>query len=66
MLARMGASDVIRFFSYAHLPEKLQAISKPFCDLAAHLIQTVPHSRELEKALDALLVSKDAAVRAAL
>lgn len=66
MLARMSDVDILRFFKYDHLPEKLQTISKPFGDLARHLATTLAPSRELDKALDRLLESKDAAVRAAL
>lgn len=66
MLARMEDTEALRYFAYAHLPEKLQAISKPFCELAKHIVTTIPDSRERDKALDRLLESKDAAVRAAL
>ena len=57
---------VLQFFAYAHLPAHLQAISKPFGDLANSLVETLPNNPELVKALDLLLAAKDAAVRARL
>ena len=53
-----------QFFAYAHLPPHLQAVSKPFGDLAAHLVATLPRNPERTVALRKLLESKDAAVRA--
>ena len=57
---------VLRFFDYVHLPPKLQAISKPFCDLAQQVAARAPKSQETTVALRKLLEAKDAAVRAAL
>lgn len=70
---------ILQFFTYEHLPEKLQAVSKPFCDLARAIVGDergmpegtsiqfpLPDNRERSKALDKLLEAKDAAVRAAL
>lgn len=57
---------VMQFFAYEHLPPKLQEVSKPFCDLAAHIVATVPRNPERTKSLNDLLTSKDAAVRATL
>lgn len=55
---------ILKFFTYEHLPEKLQAISKPFSDLA-HRIAEGPSNAETTVALRKLLEAKDAAVRAA-
>lgn len=58
---------VLRYFTYEHLPEHLQAISRPFCLLALTVANTAldgANERELAKALDRLLEAKDAAVRA--
>lgn len=55
--------EVMRFFAYKHLPSDLAAVSRPFGELAWHIHDTLPHCRELQKALDSLLVAKDAAVR---
>lgn len=57
---------VLEFFQYGHLSEDLQKISAPFNRVAWKLVKTLPDSHELRKALDRLLESKDAAVRAAL
>ena len=59
---QMGYPD-IRVFSYEHLPQWLQTISKPFCDLARHLWDNAPHHPETGVALRKLLEAKDAAVR---
>jgi hypothetical protein len=56
---------IMQYFVYAHLPEHLQAVSKPFADLAEHVL-TLPRSPERTVALRKLLEGKDAAVRAAL
>ena len=52
---------ITQWFQYSHLPAHLQAVSKPFGELAAHLAATLPHNRELIKSLDRLLEAKDAA-----
>ena len=57
---------LIQFFQYGHLPEKLQAVSKPFCELAQGIVASLPRNPERTVALRKLLESKDAAVRAAL
>jgi hypothetical protein len=72
---------MLQFFEYAHLPVRLQAVSKPFCDLA-HAICAVPdpvhglphavvcgplpRNPERTVALRKLLEAKDCAVRAVL
>lgn len=69
--------EVLQFFKYEHLPPHLQAVSKPFCDLARLVVAAdgveltgqpvqfpLPDNRERLKALDRLLEAKDAAVRA--
>lgn len=57
---------VLRYFQYAHLPEPLQEISKPFTTLAWKIARNCPSGPETAVALRKLLESKDAAVRAAL
>ena len=57
---------LMQFFAYAHLPDHLQAVSKPFCDLAATLVVNLPRNPERTEALRKLLESKDCAVRAVL
>lgn len=60
----MDQEPIMQFFTYAHLPEALQAVSKPFCALAQHVIDTLPRNPERTVALRKLMESKDAAVRA--
>jgi len=55
---------MLKYFGYAHLPEHLQAVSKPFHDLATHVVETIPMCAERTVTLRKLLESKDAAVRA--
>lgn len=40
----IAADNILRFFHYAHLPQVLQDRSKPFCDLARHIINTTPRN----------------------
>lgn len=63
-VAQIEADPILRFFHYSHLPEKLQASSKPFCDLARHIVETLPRCAERTVALRKLLEAKDAGVRA--
>ena len=49
---------------YTHLPMALQASSRPFCELAAHIVTTLPRNAERSVALRKLPEAKDAAVRA--
>lgn len=73
------AEHIMQFFAYAHLPPKLQEVSKPFCDLAFAIVgderglpagtsAQFPIARNPERsvALRKLLEAKDAAVRALL
>ena len=55
---------ILRFFHYAHLPAALQAASRPFCELAHHIVTSLPRNAERSVALRKLLEAKDAAVRA--
>lgn len=56
---------LLKFFRYEHLPESLQAISKPFADLAQDLASKLD-GPELTAGLRKLLEAKDCMVRAAL
>jgi hypothetical protein len=58
---------LLRFFEYEHLPEHLQVISRPFCELAEDM--AMGHGlegAELTTGLRKLLEAKDCMVRAAL
>ncbi len=56
----------MKFFEYSHLPEKLQAISKMFHDLASDICYNLPANEESYHALRKLLEAKDCAVRSVL
>jgi hypothetical protein len=56
----------LRFFHYAHLPEKLQKSSSPFCAVARMIVDTLPRNAERSTALRKLLEAKDCAIRANL
>lgn len=57
---------ILRYFEYDHLPQMLQLVSKPFCDLAHEMALELPHCDETKYGLRNLLEAKDCAVRAAL
>lgn len=57
---------LLQFFTYKHLSQELQAISKPFCDLAEEMVKKLPSNPERTMMLRKLLESKDCAVRAVL
>lgn len=62
----MNTDYLLQFFEYSHLPEKLQQVSRPFCELATHIIEILPSNPERTTALRKLLEAKDCAVRAQL
>lgn len=61
---QVTADPILRFFHYSHLPQDLQAVSRPFTDLARRMILMLPRNAERTVALRKLLEAKDAAVRA--
>lgn len=58
--------QLLSFFSFQQLPEHLQRVSRPFCELATAIDNSLADSAEKTAALRKLLESKDCAVRAAL
>lgn len=62
----MDKSYLIQFFSYQHLPEHLQNVSKSFCELAKKIDDELPNNPEKSTSLRKLLEAKDCAVRALL
>lgn len=62
----MNEERMLKWFAYAHLPEHLQAHSKPFGELAERIAGSIAPGPERTVALRKLLEAKDAAVRAAL
>lgn len=61
---QLESDPILRYFHYAHLPEVLRGASRPFCELARHIVETLPRNAERSVALRKLLEAKDAAVRA--
>ena len=57
---------MMQFFAYEHLPTHLQAVSKPFGELAKQIVETLPQNAERTAGLRKLLEAKDCAVRALL
>lgn len=55
---------ILQFFAYEHLTPNLAAVSKPFSNLAVHIVTALPRNAERTVALRKLLEAKDAAVRA--
>jgi len=60
------AEHIMQFFAYAHLPQAMQDVSRPFCELAQRVLATTARNPERTVALRKLLEAKDAAVRAAI
>lgn len=60
------ANPIMRFFEYAHLPESLQQISQPICELAHQMNARHPESAEKTAGLRKLLEAKDCFVRCTL
>lgn len=62
----MANDRQLQFFQYAHLPEHLQEVSRPFCELGQRIVDTLPSNPERSAALRLLRQAKDAAVCARL
>lgn len=60
-----ATAELLRFFTYDHLPPHLARISQPFHELA-HAVAAELDGPELTAGLRKLLESKDCMVRAAL
>jgi hypothetical protein len=54
---------LMQFFKYEHLPANLQAVSKPFGELAKQMDETLPDNPEKTAGLRKLMEAKDCAVR---
>lgn len=57
-------STTIQFFSYEHLPEQLQKVSKPLYELAHLMEEMLPDGAEKSAGMRKLLEAKDCFVRA--
>ena len=59
-------NHILKYFEFDHLPLELQNVSRPFCELAFEIEDSLPNCAEKTVALRKILEGKDAAVRAAL
>lgn len=59
-----ATEHILQFFEYEHLPDRLQAVSKLWYELANRMARELPSNAETTVALRKLLEGKDAAVRA--
>ena len=59
-------TTTIKYFTYSHLPERLQVVSKPIGDLAQQLEDIIPDGPEKSAGMRKLLEAKDCFVRAVL
>jgi hypothetical protein len=58
--------QILQYFRYQHLPEDLQEISRPCCELATKMASRLNQNPELTTGLRKLLEAKDCFVRAGL
>lgn len=56
----------LRPFAYAHLPEHLQAFSRPFAELAYDMVRRLPDDPELAAGLRDMRRAKDCIVSCAV
>ena len=61
-----ATAAILRYFAWQHLPPHLQAVSRPFGEMAERIADTLPPGPEVTAGLRKLLEAKDCAVRAAL
>lgn len=62
-----SVQQIMRFFTYDHLPEGLRGVSRECTELAEQMLIEIPHDDpELTAGLRKLLEAKDCFVRAAL
>lgn len=59
-------TTVAKYFAFAHLPVRLQTVSKPIGVLAAEMEAMLPDGPEKSAGMRKLLEAKDCFVRAAL
>ena len=60
------ADRMLKWFTFAHLPPHLQAVSAQFTNMATYLCNELTPGQERTVALRKLLEAKDAAVRQAI
>lgn len=62
----MDEEPLMRWFTYAHLPDRLREVSRQFHRLAVHVVEAIAPGEERSVCLRKLIEAKDAAVRAAI
>ncbi len=62
----LPTNRLLRFFTYSHLPPKLQPVSEPLCTLAIQMDALLPDGPEKTAGMRKLLEAKDCFVRAVL
>ena len=60
-----AVTDILKYFKYDHLPEHLQEVSRPICEIA-HLMADTGEGAELTVGLRKLLEAKDCFVRSVI
>jgi hypothetical protein len=60
------SAPIMKYFAFPHLPEHLQAVSKPIGELAEAMDANLPDGAEKSAGLRKLLEAKDCFVRAKL
>lgn len=63
---KLTGEQMLKFFTFEHLPADLQHVSAPFSRLAITIATELPRNAERTVALRKLLEAKDCAVRARL
>lgn len=59
-----ASEPLMQWFTYDHLPERSQEVSRQYAQLAHWTVDNLPRNAERTVALRKLLEAKDAAVRA--
>jgi hypothetical protein len=59
-------NNIIKYFEYSHLPERLQEVSKSICEVAKEMNDSLPEGAEKQAGMRKLLEAKDCFVRASL
>jgi hypothetical protein len=59
-------SPIGKYFDFGHLPQNLQEVSAPICELAEKMDESLPDCAEKSAGLRKLLEAKDCFVRAKL
>lgn len=65
-MTKTPSQKILQYFAYEHLPVNLQAVSKPLCELAQLMEDSLPDGAEKTTGLRKLLEAKDCFVRANL